>query len=199
MGLFRSSMRQESERQYKDRELFKRFYRNQPLPFYSHQSYSRSTGAPHMIGIIAQLLDIEENDMILILGSKSGYLESVIQDIEKGTNVYVIEKVPEIYSITKSNLDRVDGEIKIHLGDPVYSVKDLQVFEFDKILLTGFVKSIPTQLFKFLKIGGILCAPVGSFYDQSFLRYFKTGKETWDEETHLKVMFSPLITKWEKK
>jgi protein-L-isoaspartate O-methyltransferase len=151
-----------------------------------------------MIGIIAQLMDIEENDSILILGSKSGYLESVIQDIEKKTQVYVIEKVPEIYEITKSNLDRIDGEIKIHLGDPVFAIHELDVSEFDKILLTGFVKEIPKQIFQVLKIGGILCAPVGSFYDQSFLRYFKTSHDSWDEETHLRVMFSPLITRFKK-
>ena len=179
------------------KELFERFYRNQPLPFFYHQSLTRSTGAPHMIGIIAQLLDVEENDKILILGSKCGYMESVIQDIEKNTQVYVIEKVPEIYSITKSNINRIEGEIHILLGDPVFSINSLPVSKFDKILLTGFVKSVPKQVFNRLKVGGVLCAPVGSFYYQSFLRYFKTGDESWDEETHLRVTFSRLITSYQ--
>ncbi|MBN2155662.1 MAG: hypothetical protein JW776_06445 [Candidatus Lokiarchaeota archaeon] len=178
-------------------ELFERYYKNQPLPFYFDPKLSRSTGAPHMIAIIAQLLDIEENDKILILGSKSGYLESVIQDIEKGTQVYVIEKVPEIYSITKSNLDRINAGIKIYLGDPIYSINELPISQFDKILVTGFMKEVPKQVFDYLKIGGILCAPVGSFYEQDFLRYFKASKNSTDEETHLRVMFSRLITSYQ--
>jgi protein-L-isoaspartate O-methyltransferase len=184
------------------RELFSNFYNNRPLMFYKDPNpeppdLTRTTGAPHMIGILAQLLDIEENDKILILGSKSGYLESILQDIEKNTEVYVIEKVPDIYHITKSNINRIQGEIKIYLGDPVYYIKNLPVDTFDKILFTGYVKTIPLQVFNHLKIGGVLCAPVGSFYEQFFLRYFKTGKNSWDEETYLRVMFSRLISSYQ--
>ena len=183
-------------------ELFTFFYTNRPLMFYKNPSpeppdLTRTTGAPHMIGIIAQLLDIEEHDKILILGSKSGYMESILQDIEKNTEAYVIEKVPDIYRITKSNIDRIQGKTKIFLGDPVYYIKNLPVKEFDKILLTGYVKTIPLQVINHLKVGGVLCAPVGSFYEQFFLRYFKTGKDSWDEETHLRVMFSRLITSYQ--
>ncbi|TFG21214.1 MAG: hypothetical protein EU530_01090 [Promethearchaeota archaeon] len=184
------------------KELFTLFYSNRPLMFYRDQTpnppdFTRTTGAPHMIAIIAQLLDIEENDKILILGSKSGYMESVIQDIEINTEAFVIEQVPEIYHITKSNIGRIKGNTNIYLGDPVYYIKNLPVSQFDKILLTGYIKSIPKQIFDHLKIGGILCAPVGTFYKQFFLRYFKTGEESWDEETHLPVMFSRLVTSYQ--
>jgi len=183
-------------------DLFAYFYSNRPLKFYEGPpptlpGFSRSTAAPHMIAIIAQLLDIEENDKILILGSKSGYMESVIQDIEKNTEAFIIEQVPEIYYITKSNINRIEGKTKIYLGDPVYYIKNLPVPQFDKVLLTGYVGSIPKQVFDYLKIGGILCAPVGTMYKQFFLRYFKTGDETWDEETHLPVMFSRLVTDYQ--
>lgn len=183
-------------------ELFAYFYNNQPLMFYKdpnppYRTLTRTTGAPHMCGIIAELLDIEENDKILILGSKSGYMESILQDIEKNTEVIVIEKVSDIYNITKSNIDRIHGKTKIYLGDPIYYIENLPVTKFDKILLTGYVKSVPIQVFNHLKIGGVLCAPVGSFYEQYFLRYFKTGEESWDEETTLRVMFSRLITSYQ--
>lgn len=186
-------------------DLFSRFYSNLPLEFYHDSTnvlnvsntLSRSTGAPHMIAIIAQLLDIEEVDKILILGSKSGYMESIIQDVETQTEVFIIEHVPEIYGITKSNINKIGGRTKIYLGDPIYFAKKLPISEFDKILITGYVKSIPKQVFNLLKVGGILCAPVGSFLEQNFLRYFKTGKESWDEESHLAVRFSRLITSYQ--
>jgi len=183
-------------------ELFALFYKDRPLMFYRDPKLgptglTRTTGAPHMCAIIAQLLDIEENDKILILGSKSGYLESVIQDIEQYTEVYIIEKVPEIYQITKSNIDRIERDIKIYLGDPVYYISNLPVTEFDKILLTGYVKSIPKEVLDHLKVGGLMCAPVGSFYEQFLLRYFRTGTDSYDEETHLQVMFTRLITSYQ--
>ncbi len=188
-------------------ELFNLFYNNRPLMFYRDQNpkppdLTRTTGAPHMIAIIAQFMDIERNDKILILGSKSGYMESVIQDIEENTEAYVVEKVPEIYQITKSNIYRINGETKIYLGDPVFYLNDLPISEFDKILITGFVKTVPIQVLNHLKVGGLLCAPVGSFYNQFLLRYFKTGKDTWDEEEFklngnaLPVRFSKLVTSY---
>ncbi len=177
-------------------QLFSRFYANRPLLFYKDDVFYRSTGAPHMIAIMAQLLDVEENDKILVLGSKSGYLECIIQDMDKNVNLVIIEKVPEIFEITKSNLKRVkiEDKIQIILGDPILSLNTLPIAHFDKILITGYLNILPKELIDIVKIGGLICGPIGNDRQQILLRYFKTGEETYDEEDCGRVVFSPLIT-----
>jgi protein-L-isoaspartate(D-aspartate) O-methyltransferase len=182
-------------------KLFSIFYSNRPLPFYNDRIYGRSTGAPHIIVIMAQLLEINENDSVLICGSKSGYFESIIQDLDKNVRVFIIEKVPQIYEITKGNLESIDTTegIKIINADPILSLNDLPVKEFDKILFTGFIHKLPDNIFKILTIGGLCVIPIGDFYQQTLMRYFKTGKDMYDEEDCLKVIFSPLITDYNGK
>ncbi|MHA1819878.1 MAG: hypothetical protein ACTSU2_16130 [Promethearchaeota archaeon] len=179
-------------------QLFLVFYRNRPLLFYNHPQYARSTSAPHMIVIMAQLLDAEENDKILILGSKSGYLESIIQDMEKGIELYIIEKIPEIYKITKYNIERIEAQDRIHIYnmDPLLDLEKLPIKEFDKIFITGYLDHLPEFLLNYIKIGGYILGPFGTSYQQTFLRYFRRGKEHnyIDEEDCGKVIFSPLIT-----
>ena len=179
--------------------LFAAFYGNRPLLFYNHPQNSRSTGAPHMVVMMSQLLDIEPLDKILILGSKSGYMESIIQDMDEGIKVFIVEKVEEIYNISKYNLNRINGanaeeKTQIFNLDPILSLDSLPVLIFDKILLTGYMKQVPQLLLDKLKIGGLLAGPFGEDRQQSLMRYFKTGEETFDEEMMAKVLFSPLET-----
>ncbi|MHA1338766.1 MAG: hypothetical protein ACTSRZ_01925 [Promethearchaeota archaeon] len=177
-------------------QLFANFYGNRPLLFYNHRKYARSTAAPHMIVIMAQLVEVEPNDNVLILGSKSGYLESIIQDMDEGIKLYIIEKVPEIYRITKYNIDRIKAgdKIKIYNMDPVLDLDKLPIQEFDKIFITGYLKALPKAIYKRLKIGGLICGPFGNNYQQTLIRYFKLGEDQYDEEDQGKVIFSPLIT-----
>ena len=182
-------------------ELFKIFYSNRPLPFYNNRIYGRSTGAPHIIVIMAQLLEINENDTVLICGSKSGYFESILQNIDKNVRVFIIEKVPQIFEITKGNLERIDAtkDVKIINADPILSLDDLPIKEFDKILITGYIHKLPEKIFKILTIGGLCVIPIGQLHQQTLMRYFKTGKDMYDEEDCSRVIFSPLITEYNGK
>lgn len=182
-------------------QLFASFYSNRPLPFYNHPIYGRSTSAPHMIAIMAQLIEVEPNDTVLILGSKSGYLESIIQDMDQNIRLYIIEKVPQIYEITKYNINRIHAEekIKIYCMDPILDVEKLPIKDFDKIFITGYMNYLPETLINHVKIGGLICAPIGDSYQQDLIRFFKTGSECYDEEQFMGVIFSPLITDFEFK
>lgn len=177
-------------------QLFALFYNNRPLPFYNDMELGRSTSAPHMIAIMAQLIDVEPNDKILVLGSKSGYLESIIQDMDEGIELYIIEKVSEIYDITKYNLQRakMTERVKIYNMDPILDIDKIGIGEFDKIFITGYLEKLPKMLLDKIKIGGMICGPFGSAKSQILLRYFKTGVESYDEEDCGGVIFSPLIT-----
>jgi protein-L-isoaspartate(D-aspartate) O-methyltransferase len=177
-------------------QLFMGFYGNRPLPFYNHPKYGRSTGAPHMIAIMAQLIDIEEGDKLLVLGSKSGYLECIIQEMDNDTELFIVEKVAKIYEITKFNIDRVHLTDKVHIFnmDPLLSLDKLPIHQFDKIFITGYMPKITQPLLDLIKIGGLICCPIGDPNVQSLIRYFKTGAEIYDEEDCMQVIFSPLIT-----
>ena len=179
-------------------QLFANFYGNRPLLFYNDPKYARSTAAPHMIVIMAQLVEVEPNDNVLILGSKSGYLESIIQDMDENIKLYIIEKVPEIYRITKYNIDRINAgdKIKIYNMDPILDLNKLPIQEFDKIFITGYLNALPKELYNRLKVGGLICGPFGNSNQQTLIRYFKINDEQYEEENQGLVIFSPLITEF---
>lgn len=182
-------------------QLFAVFYNNRPLPFYNSPKFGRSTSAPHMIAIMAQLIEVESGDNVLILGSKSGYLESIVQDMDDDITLYIIEKVEEIYEITKSNIERIEAtdKIKLYHMDPILDLKKLPIDEFDKIFITGYLDEIPEILKKKVKIGGLICGPFGGDNYQDLMRYFKLREHLFEEEEKGRVIFSPLITDYAKK
>lgn len=182
-------------------QLFAIFYNNRPLPFYNSPIYGRSTSAPHMIAIMAQLIEVESGDNVLILGSKSGYLESIVQDMDEDITLYIIEKVKQIYDITKSNIERIDAtdKIKLYHMDPILDLTRLPLDEFDKIFITGYMAEIPEILKNAVKIGGLICGPFGGKDQQTLMRYFKLRQHLFEEEEKGKVIFSPLITDYSKK
>ena len=184
--------------------LFMSFYQNRPLAFYNHEKYGRTTSAPHMIAIMAQVIGVEEGDNILILGSKSGYFECVVQAIDANVKLHIVEKVPEIYEITRGNLERLGtGEVNIHLADPILDLPELigsidSVDHFDKIFITGYLAELPRQLMSYLELEGQICGPFGSPGGQDLVRYLKIGtsNDAFTLEPLMQVIYSPLITDW---
>ena len=68
------------------------------LFYYKDSTDFRTISAPHMINITLSLLELNNSDEVLILGSKGGLIETVIAKIVK--NVYIVEEHEEVASIT---------------------------------------------------------------------------------------------------
>ena len=129
-------------------------YKNRPLPI----GYGQTISQPSVVAIMTDLLQLEQTDRVLEIGTGSGYQAAVLAELVDG--VYSIEIVQELAERAARDLKRT-GYDKIILsnGDGYYGWKDAA--PFDAIIVTAAASHIPPPLIKQLKPGGRMIIPVG--------------------------------------
>ena len=131
-------------------------YEDIALPIGKKQTISQ----PFTIAFMLDLLELKNNQKILEIGSGSGYVLALINEISKNSELFGIERIPELEERSKRILKNFKN---IHIfcrdgskGFPEEAEKKL----FDRILISATSEKIPQKLVKQLKTGGILVAPV---------------------------------------
>jgi protein-L-isoaspartate O-methyltransferase len=141
-----------------DESQLNRFVMNDlpALFFYKDQENVRTMSAPHMISMTLSMLELNEFDKVLILGSKGGLIEAAIANIVN--EVYIVEEHEEIATITE--------EAFIKLGMKNIWVRRLNPYQglpdhtFSKILITGAVPFLPKIILNQVKLNGIVVFPM---------------------------------------
>lgn len=164
-------------------------YSDRPVPFYESGGSVRTISAPSIIAEILQRLELREGNSVLVLGSKSGYLEALVCETAHVSRLRVVEHSREIRRITEKNLTGRYPEIRVSGGDPTKGFA--REAPWDRILVTGRVDRIPPALRRQLAPGGILIAPVGGPEVQTLLAVRREGRG-YKEEALMDVVFSPL-------
>ncbi|MHA1336636.1 MAG: protein-L-isoaspartate O-methyltransferase family protein [Promethearchaeota archaeon] len=158
-----------------DDDLIRYFVKDKPiLCYYKDESDFRTVTAPHMVSVFISMLELSEQDEVLILGAKGGFISSIIANIVN--QVYILEEHPKIAEITKKNLNILKiRNAKVINKNPLLGLEDLS--PFDKILITGAIKEIPNNIFDQLSYYGILVAPIKiSDNNQQVIQFIKTKK-----------------------
>lgn len=140
-------------------EFYKKFaYIDQPLPIDNKQTIS----APHIVALMAEILDVKPKQKILEVGTGSGYLTAVLLQMLKGKGqVYTIERIKELSKQAEENLKTQEYEnYEIITGDGSKGLKDKG--PFDRIIVSASAKKIPSALIEQLKTGGKLLIPIGT-------------------------------------
>jgi protein-L-isoaspartate(D-aspartate) O-methyltransferase len=138
-------------------------YRNQPLPIKDKQTISQ----PLMIAIMMQLLSLKPDDIVLEIGTGSGYQSALLANIVK--EVCSIERI-ESLSLGAQKVLRQAGfrNIYFRIGDghsgwqkafPPHKT-------FSKIIVSAGAESIPPRLIEQLAEGGIMLIPIGAGSNQ---------------------------------
>lgn len=171
------------------RELFLRdqyrdfAYEDTPLPSLRGKTISQ----PTTVMIMAQLLELEENDEVLEIGAGSGYNAAILSRIAK--KVYTTEIIPELVLFARENLK--NARIKNVEVLEVDGTRGIEGKIFDKIIMTAAAKEFPPKLLESLKEGGIIVGPIGNKREQEMVRGIKEkGKIAY--EFHGQFLFSPL-------
>lgn len=112
---------------------------------------------PYTIAFMLNLLQLEENQKILEIGSGSGYVLALISSIIKKGKIYGIEIIKSLAEKSKKDL-RKDKKIIIINQDGSKGLPEKS--PFDRILISAATQEIPNHLLEQLKNGGILVAPV---------------------------------------
>ncbi|WP_456453618.1 protein-L-isoaspartate(D-aspartate) O-methyltransferase [Thermococcus sp.] len=132
---------------------------DEPLPIPAGQTVS----APHMVAIMLELAELEEGMKVLEVGTGSGWNAALIAEIVR-TDVYTIERIPELVEFARKNLKRVGYEGIVHVipGDGTKGFPPEA--PYDRIIVTAGAPKVPEPLVEQLKPGGKLLIPVGSYH-----------------------------------
>lgn len=129
-------------------------YRNTPLPIEEGQTISQ----PLIVALMTELLEPQATDVILEVGTGSGYQAAVLAELVK--HVYSIEIIEELATSAAQTLKRLDYDnVTVRAGDGYAGWPEHA--PFDGIIVTAAAEHLPPPLLKQLKPGGKLVIPVG--------------------------------------
>jgi len=178
-----------------------KIYTDAPVLFYLNKENPetlRTISAPHMISIMLQQLLLEEDDDLLILGAKSGYIAALAHKLAHKGKIVILEANQEIAKITQDNLERngLQDRVKVIVDNPLNGQPEFAPWQ--KILVTGAIKQerIIPLLLQLDSSDGVLFAPIGENFIQNYTQIKRIGNEFYGKK-HLQVRFTPLVTKIE--
>ncbi|MFL2957563.1 MAG: hypothetical protein ACJZ4Z_02085 [Candidatus Thalassarchaeaceae archaeon] len=167
------------------------FWNDKPVPFLTTDSgMSKTISAPHMIVTMLHHLEIMKGQSILLMGSKGGYISALLNNLvgENGI-IMIIEPHEEVRKYTKSKIKNYLESGKMFLNSS-NDLEDLDDNYFDRVLITGFVKKIPSEIKFKVKEDGFILGPVGSIIHQRLIKKEKQG-DNWIDTDLGGVVFWP--------
>jgi protein-L-isoaspartate(D-aspartate) O-methyltransferase len=130
-------------------------YENRPLAIGHGQTISQ----PYIVALMTDLVDVDEQDVVLEIGTGSGYQAAILSQLVK--KVYSIEIVEALGLSAEKRLHKLDYDnIETRIGDGYYGWPEQG--PFDAIVVTAASSHIPPPLVQQIKPGGIMLIPVGS-------------------------------------
>jgi protein-L-isoaspartate(D-aspartate) O-methyltransferase len=161
-------------------------YQDRAFPIGEGQTISQ----PYTVAYQTQLLEVEDYDKILEIGTGSGYQAMVLA--EMGAYVFTIERQKKLFELNKTFILRSKyPNIKFFYGDgfeglPTYA-------PFDKILITAAAPYIPPKLIEQLKFGGKMVVPLDEDGIQKMMRITKNEDGSLEEEAFSNFSFVPML------
>lgn len=162
-------------------------YDDGPLPIGSQQTISQ----PLMVAMMTAALELSTSDIVLEVGTGSGYAAAVLASIAQ--EVYSVERLRDLADEAEERLG-ADGFTNIHLRVGDGTLGWAAHAPYDAIVVTAGGPCVPPALVDQLGAGGRLVIPVGSEQGaQKLIRVRKSLDGDASEESLGDVRFVPLI------
>ncbi len=162
-------------------------YENGPVAIGHGQTISQ----PYIVALMSDLLRPKPEDVILEVGTGSGYQAAVLSRLV--SRVYSVEIVEELASQVAERLKRLGyHNVVVRQGDGYYGWPEHA--PYDGIIVTAAASHIPPPLIEQLKLGGRLVIPVGEPLMHQELKVVEKGADG-KTRVHdvLGVAFVPLV------
>jgi protein-L-isoaspartate(D-aspartate) O-methyltransferase len=162
-------------------------YDDAPLPIEEGQTISQ----PYIVALMTEALCLEPDDVVLEIGTGSGYAAAILSRIVK--KVYSVERHRSLAHQAESRLRKLNyTNVEILCGDG--SLGWPEHAPYDAIVVTAGGPDAPRSLIEQLQIGGRLVIPAGpSLHEQKLLRITRSSKQEIQIEELGAVRFVPLI------
>ena len=175
------------------REIFveKKFvdicYNNIPLPIDCNQT----TSQPLVIANMIDCLDVKKTDLVLEIGTGTGYQTALLSYLCK--HVFTIEIFEKLINQAKINHAKLNlKNISYLLGDGSNGWN--KSILFDSIIISAATKKISSKLLKTLKINGKIIFPKEYFpRQQKLLLLKKLSEHNYSTQELFDVSFVPLL------
>ena len=162
-------------------------YANSPLRIGHGQTISQ----PFIVALMTDLLAVGEEDVVLEVGTGSGYQAAVLAQIVK--RVYSIEVIAELAEQACGRLHDL-GYSNVEVGSANGCSGWPQKAPFDGIIVTAATEEIPPALVAQLDRGGRMVIPVGARYATQSLTVLKKAADgNLMSRSVLPVAFVPLV------
>ncbi len=160
-------------------------YQDYPLPIGHGQTISQ----PYIVAYMTEVLEIEEGESVLEIGTGSGYQAAVLAEIT--SRVYSVEIIPELAESARRNLDALGyTHVMTKQGDGYYGWSEYA--PYDAIIVTAAADHVPPRLIAQLGPGGVMIIPVGTPQGiQTLIRIRKLDDGTVERDGLMYVRFVP--------
>jgi protein-L-isoaspartate(D-aspartate) O-methyltransferase len=164
-------------------------YENRPLPI----GYGQTISQPYIVALMTDLLELEPSDVVLEIGTGSGYQAAILSRLVN--QVYTIEIVPQLADSATMRLRRLGfSNVDVKNADGYFGWQEYA--PFDAIMVTAAASHIPPPLVQQLKPGGIMIIPVGAaFQTQQLTLVRKNLDGELTTRQVLPVLFVPFTGK----
>ncbi|MGE3509191.1 MAG: protein-L-isoaspartate(D-aspartate) O-methyltransferase [Vicinamibacterales bacterium] len=167
-------------------EFRSRAYDDSPLPI----GYDQTISQPYIVAFMTQALNIRPTDVVLEVGTGSGYQAAVLSRLA-GT-VYSVEIVEPLAERAKTTLRELGyGNVEVRAGNGYLGWPEHA--PYDRIMVTAAPAEIPAALIDQLRLGGLIAIPVGTAEQQ--LRILRKTPSGLDLLITLPVRFVPMTGK----
>ncbi len=166
-------------------------YEDHPLPI----GYGQTISQPYIVALMTEMLDPQPGDVVLEVGTGSGYQAAVLSLLVE--QVYTVEIIPELASSAEERLRSLGyNNVTVANLDGYYGWPEHA--PFDAIIVTAAPDHIPPSLVEQLKEGGRMVIPVGpQGWSQTLWLVEKIGGEV-QTTNYGAVRFVPLTGGHEK-
>lgn len=164
-------------------------YYDQPVPI----GFGQTISQPYIVAFMTELLQTRTGDVVLEVGTGSGYQAAVLARLVK--QVYTIELVEELGEDARKRLKTLGYDnIDVMIGDGYKGLPDHA--PFNAIIVTAAAEHIPQPLIDQLKPGGRMVIPVGGVHAvQELMLLTKDASAKIVKESVIPVRFVPLLRK----
>ena len=145
-------------------------YGNYPLPI----GYGQTISQPYIVALMTDLVRPDPDDVVLEVGTGSGYQAAVLAKLVK--RVYSMEIIEPLAQQAGKRLERLGyTNVETKLGDGYFGWEEHA--PYDAIIVTAASSHVPPPLIQQLKPGGRLVIPVGGRFAIQYLLLIEKSED----------------------
>lgn len=149
--------------------------------------------APKLEARLLQEAAIRNNELVLEIGSGSGYMAALLA--HHARHVVTVEIEPELHKLAETNLKGYGtGNVTVALGDGArgWAGNGTHAAPYDVIMVSGALPLLPESLLAQIKVGGRLLAIVGEAPVMAACLVTRTAADAWNTVKLFETSAKPL-------